>query len=84
MHYGNWQLALAATIVASDLPAIIPAAVLWSPFYLFAEDKTVFWLGTVITSLFTITFQCLFIGKAIFNRFNRTESKLTSLSLTDE
>lgn len=75
---------LAIIIIVSDLPAIIPAAILWSPFYVFVEDKTVFWCGILFTSIFTITFQWLFVGQSIYNIFSRTESKLTSISLTDE
>ncbi len=71
-------------VIMSDLPALIIAAILWSPFYLFFEDKTTFWFGTLLTSILTNTFQWLFIGKVINNTFNPSESKPTSLSLTDE
>ncbi len=79
----TWEVFLIPVII-SDLPALIVAAILWSPFYLIFEDKTVFWFGTFFTSPFTITFQWLFIGKVIYNTFSPTESKPTSLSLTDE
>lgn len=80
----TWEFILAVIFIVSDLPAIIPAAILWSPFYVFVEDKTVFLYGAFFTSIITITFQWLFIGQSIYNTFSPIESKLTSLSLTDE
>ncbi len=80
----NWKVSLALTVIMSDLPAILLAAILWFPVYVAFEDKTGFWSGMFFTSFFTITFQWLFVGKVIYNTFSQTESKLTSLSLTDD
>lgn len=82
-HVG-WTFILIIMIIVSDLPAILIAGILWSPFYIFAKDTSIFSYGFYITSLFTITYQWLFVGQTIYNTFSRTESKLTSLSLTDE
>jgi hypothetical protein len=79
----TWGI-FAIPIIISDLPSLVVAAILWSPFYLFAEGKPIFGFGTFFTSLITITFQWLFIGKSISNRFSRTASKPMTLSLTDE
>ncbi len=80
----NWKVSLALTVIMSDLPALLIAAILWSPFYIFPDDTTIFFYGMISTSFLTITLQWLFVGRFFSNIFNPTESKLTSLSLTDE
>lgn len=71
-------------ILTFDLPAIIVAALVCSPLYIFLEDASAFWLGMLLISLFTITFQWLFIVKAIYNLFSKEEGKLIALSLNDD
>lgn len=82
--HSGWTFILIVMIVVSDLPAIFMAGVLWSPFYIFPNDTTIFFYGFYVTSIFAISVQWLFIGRTIYNTFSPTESKLTSLSLTDE
>jgi len=80
---GIFEIILLIIIVVCDLPAILPAMLLCLPIYLFSEDKTDFWKGVLLVSFFTITFQWLFIGKAIYNTFSAKAAKPISLSLND-
>lgn len=78
------EIFLVLIIFVGDLPAIIPAALLWLPLYIFATEATNLFYGFVFTSVFTITFQWWLIGKAVYNTFICKKSKLISLALTDE
>lgn len=81
---GIFGMILLITIVVCDLPAILPAMLLCLPIYLFSEDKTDFWNGVMLVSFFTITYQWLFVGKAIYNTFSSKAAKPITLSLNDE
>ena len=66
-----------------DLPAIIPAAFLWLPIFIFDKNAKNLFYGIAVTSFFTITYQWLFIGKAVHNTFSAEAAKPISLSLND-
>jgi hypothetical protein len=61
-----------------DILAIVPVAILFSPFYFIGETYIVL---VAFVSFFTVTFQWLFIGKKIYNFFWRTESDIEKLGI---
>lgn len=79
----GWESILLIMIVVADLPAIVPALILWSPTLLYGTE-TIFLYGVVLTSFFTVTFQWLLIGSGVAEIINPKESKLITLSLKDE
>lgn len=68
-------------LFAIDILAIIPVAILLSPLYILDLGYFIF---VALVSLFTITFQWLFVGKAVHNFFWRHESEIIGLKITDE
>lgn len=74
---------LVVIVVVCYLPALLSAALIYLPIYVFAEDSTDFWKGVFLVNLFTVTFQWLFVGKIISNFFNPKAAKPISLFLND-
>lgn len=74
---------LAIANLICDLPAILTAMLVCLPIYIFSEDTTDFWHATFLIGFFTVTFQWLFVGKAIGNFLNPKTIKPISLSLND-
>lgn len=71
-------------ILIFDLPAMLSAVLLWLPVLLLSENTTNISYGFFFTCFFTITFQWLFVGKAVYNTFSAKAAKPISLSLNDE
>lgn len=72
------------SILIFDLPAVLVALFACLPLLLFRENENVYWYGVFLTSLFTITFQWLFVIKLLYNPFSKNAGKLTALSLNDD
>ncbi len=72
-----------AIILVIDSFAVIPAALLWSPFYFFGDFKT-FGYGVISMSFFTISFEWILIGRYFYDRHTPLETKLKTLSIIDD
>lgn len=83
MDFNNWESILLFMLAIFDLPAILAAAILWSPAYIFNKEE-MFYYGTIYTTILTSTFQWLLIGKIVFNFFSPVEVEMPKLSLKDE
>ncbi len=82
-HFSSWGIFTIAVLIF-DLPAIAAALLICLPLRLFPEDGNVYQYGFLFTSLFTITFQWLFVIKLLYNPFSKDAEKYITLSLKDE
>ncbi|MDQ6786506.1 MAG: hypothetical protein M3033_06765 [Acidobacteriota bacterium] len=71
-------------ILIFDLPAIAIAMLICEPLYIFLGNENVYWYALFFISLFTITFQWLFLVNLASSLFSKEEEKFITLSLNDE
>lgn len=65
-------------LCALDLPAIVPLAILFLPFYFFGE---IYFILVAIMALFVITLQWLFVGQKIRGFFDKKEQEILTLKI---
>jgi hypothetical protein len=65
-------------LFALDLPAIIPLAILFLPFYFFG---VIYFVLVAIAALFVITLQCLVVGQKIRGFFDKEEKEILTLKI---
>ena len=81
--FDSWEIILVVLVFAFDMPVIFTAALLWSPAYMLNQWE-VFVTGIFFTSIITVTFQWLVIGRIVINMFSPIQSRMTMLSLKDD
>ncbi len=71
-------------LIAIDLLAIIPAAILAFPVYLLGKSSETYVISAACISFFTITFQWLFFGQKLYNQFWLKKTEFTNLGIANE
>lgn len=82
IFYPDFKNALTILFYASDIPALLIAVLIWSPYY-FIDMPEVFRNGVMATSFFTITIQWLILGKLFSQIIDRKQQKVIENSIFD-